>query len=154
MKYTIHAACSVLMLPFMLATSAMAGSADVVVENAWARASIGTSRPGAAYMEVHNAGDEPVTLTGLRTDLAMMPEVHRTATDEQGVSSMSPAGQIVIAPGETVAFEPGGLHAMLMQLQRPMEEGETFPLTLTFSDGGETTVEVPILGIAARGPED
>ncbi|SEK40655.1 hypothetical protein SAMN05444413_101519 [Roseivivax marinus] len=154
MKYTIHAACSVLMLPFMLATSAMAGSADVVVENAWARASIGTSRPGAAYMEVHNAGDEPVTLTGLRTDLAMLPEVHRTATDEQGVSSMSPAGQIVIAPGETVAFEPGGLHAMLMQLQRPMEEGETFPLTLTFSDGGETTVEVPILGIAARGPED
>ncbi|ETW13295.1 hypothetical protein ATO8_08786 [Roseivivax marinus] len=154
MKYTIHAACSVLMLPFMLATSAMGGSADVVVENAWARASIGTSRPGAAYMEVHNAGDEPVTLTGLRTDLAMLPEVHRTATDEQGVSSMSPAGQIVIAPGETVAFEPGGLHAMLMQLQRPMEEGETFPLTLTFSDGGETTVEVPILGIAARGPED
>ncbi|QFT61896.1 hypothetical protein FIU91_03050 [Roseivivax sp. THAF30] len=154
MKYTIHAACSVLMLPFMLATSAMAGSADVVVENAWARASIGTSRPGAAYMEVHNAGDEPVTLTGLRTDLAMLPEVHRTATDEQGVSSMSPAGQIVIAPGETVAFEPGGLHAMLMQLQRPMEEGETFPLTLTFSDGGETMVEVPILGIAARGPED
>ena len=154
MKYTIHAACSVLMLPFMLATSAMGGSADVVVENAWARASIGTSRPGAAYMEVHNAGDEPVTLTGLRTDLAMLPEVHRTATDEQGVSSMSPAGQIVIAPGETVAFEPGGLHAMLMQLQRPMEEGETFPLTLTFSDGGETMVEVPILGIAARGPED
>ena len=154
MKYTIHATCSVLMLRFMLATSAMAGSADVVVENAWARASIGTSRPGAAYMEVHNAGDEPVTLTGLRTDLAMLPEVHRTATDEQGVSSMSPAGQIVIAPGETVAFEPGGLHAMLMQLQRPMEEGETFPLTLTFSDGGETTVEVPILGIAARGPED
>jgi len=154
MKYTIHATCSVLMLRFMLATSAMAGSADVVVENAWARASIGTFRPGAAYMEVHNRGDEPVTLTGLRTDLAMLPEVHRTATDEQGVSSMSPAGQIVIAPGETVAFEPGGLHAMLMQLQRPMEEGETFPLTLTFSDGGETTVEVPILGIAARGPED
>ena len=154
MKYTIHATCSVLMLRFMLATSAMAGSADVVVENAWARASIGTFRPGAAYMEVHNAGDEPVTLTGLRTDLAMLPEVHRTATDEQGVSSMSPAGQIVIAPSETVAFEPGGLHAMLMQLQRPMEEGESFPLTLTFSDGGETTVEVPILGIAARGPED
>ncbi|SES39740.1 hypothetical protein SAMN04490244_11622 [Tranquillimonas rosea] len=154
MKYTIHATCSVLMLPFMLATSAMAGSADVVVENAWARASIGTSRPGAAYMEVHNAGDEPVMLTGLLTDLAMRPEVHRTATDEQGVSSMSPAGDIVIAPGETIALEPGGLHAMLMQLQRPMEEGESFSMTLTFSDGGETTVEVPILGIAARGPED
>ena len=35
-----------------------------------------------------------------------------------------------------------------------MTEGETFPLTLLFVDGREVTVEVPILGIAARGPED
>ena len=56
--------------------------------------------------------------------------------------------------GESVALEPGGLHAMLMRLQEPMTEGETFPLTLLFDDGGEVTVEVTILGIAARGPED
>ena len=55
---------------------------------------------------------------------------------------------------ETVALEPGGLHAMLMRLKEPMTEGDTFPLTLLFDDGGEVTVEVPILGIAARGPED
>lgn len=144
---------SALMLSFMLATSALADAADIIVENAWSRASLGMSRPGAAYMEIRNEGDEPVTLAGLRTDLAMMPEIHRTSTDAQGVSSMSPAGKIAIAPGETVALEPGGLHAMLMQLQRPMEKGESFPLTLTFSDGGEITVDVPILGIAARGPE-
>jgi copper(I)-binding protein len=42
---------------------------------------------------------------------------------------------------------------MLMRLQRPMAKGESFSLTLDFSDGGEIVVEVPILGIAARGPE-
>ena len=131
----------------------LAGSGDIVVENAWARASIGTSRPGAAYMEIRNGGDEPVTLIGLRSDLAMMSEVHRVTTDTQGVSSMAPAGDVVVAPGESVAIAPGVMHVMLMNLQRPMREGEAFPLTLTFSDGGEATVEVPILGIAARGPE-
>ena len=131
----------------------LAGSGDIVVENAWARASIGTSRPGAAYMEIRNGGDEPVTLIGLRSDLAMMSEVHRVTTDTQGVSSMAPAGDIVVAPGESVAIAPGVMHVMLMHLQRPMREGEAFPLTLTFSDGGEATVEVPILGVAARGPE-
>ena len=60
---------------------------------------------------------------------------------------------IGIAPGESVALEPGGLHAMLTRLQEPMIEGESFPLTLTFSDGGEVVVEVPILGLGARGPE-
>ena len=136
------------------ALPALAGSEDVVVEDAWARASIGTGRPGAAYMTVRNTGDEPVVLTGLATDLAMMPEIHQTSTNDQGVSAMAPAGDITIAPGEAVTLAPGGLHAMLMKLTRPMVEGKSFTLTLRFDDGGEVAVEVPILGIAARGPED
>ena len=135
------------------ATSALAGSEDVVIEDAWARASIGVNRPGAAYMTIRNTGDEAVTLTGIRTDLAMMPDIHQTSTNAEGVSSMAPAGEIEIAPGAIVSLEPGGLHAMLMRLQRPMAEGESFSMTLNFSDGGEIAVEVPILGIAARGPE-
>ena len=124
-------ALAVLLTVAGLSAPALAGSEDVVVENAWSRASIGVNRPGAAYMTVRNTGEDAVTLTGLATPLAM----------------------ITIEPGQSVALEPGGLHAMLMKLQEPMTEGENFPLTLTFSDGGKVTVEVPILGIAARGPE-
>ena len=40
-----------------------------------------------------------------------------------------------------------------MQLQSPLVEGETFPLTLLFSDGTELEITVPVLGIGARGPE-
>ncbi len=132
---------------------ALAGSEDVVVDDAWARASIGMNRPGAAYMTIRNIGDEAVTLTGISTPLAMMPEIHETTTSAAGVSSMAPAGEITIAPGEAAELAPGGLHAMLMQLQEQMIEGQSFPLTLNFSDGGNVTVEVPILGFAARGPE-
>ena len=132
---------------------AFAGSEDVVVEGAWSRASIGTNRPGAAYMTVRNTGTDAITLTGIETDLAMRPEVHRTSTNDEGVSSMAPAGDLDIAPGAAVALEPGGLHAMLMMLQRPMVEGETFEMMLNFSDGGTVALEVPILGMAARGPE-
>jgi hypothetical protein len=135
-------------------TPALAGSEDVVVEGAWSRASIGMNRPGAAYMTIRNTGDTPVTLIDLTTPLAMMPEIHESKTNADGVSSMAPADEITIAPGESVSLEPGGLHAMLMQLQTPMTEGESYPLTLLFDDGGEVTVEVPILGIAARGPND
>lgn len=134
--------------------TALAGPEDVVVEDAWARASIGVNRPGVAYMTIRNTGDEAVTLTGLSTPLAMMPEIHETTTNAEGVSSMAPTGEITIAPGDSAELAPGRLHAMLMRLQEPMAEGESFPLTLSFSDGGEVTVDVPILGIAARGPED
>ena len=61
---------------------AMAEESTVVVEDAWARASIGINRPGAAYMTVRNMGEDTVILTGLRTDLAMMPEIHLTSTTD------------------------------------------------------------------------
>lgn len=134
------------------AGTAWAEEPTVIVEDAWSRASIGMNRPGAAYMTIRNLGAETETLVGIRTDLAMMPEIHLSATNEQGVSTMTPMGDIEIAPDEAVALEPGGLHVMLMRLSRPMIEGETFALTLVFADGDEATVEVPILGIAARGP--
>lgn len=153
MKTTLSGALAALLVVAGLSESVLAGAEDVVVDGAWSRASIGTSRPSAAYMTIRNTGEEAVTLTGIRTDLAMMSEIHRTSTNDRGVSSMAPAGEIELAPGETIALEPGGFHAMLMQLQRPMTEGDTFSLTLVFSDGGEVTLEVPILGIASRGPE-
>ncbi|MFA8384178.1 MAG: copper chaperone PCu(A)C [Pelagibaca sp.] len=140
----------------LLATSppVLAGGEDVVIEDAWSRASIGTSRPGVAYMTLQNTGAEPVVVTGLRTNLAMMPMIHATTTDAQGVTRMSHMEEVEIAAGEAVALEPGGLHVMLMDLQRPMVEGESYALSVIFADGTEATVEVPILGIAARGPSD
>lgn len=82
-----------------------------------------------------------------------MASIHETRTNSDGVSSMAPADDIVIPPGGMFALEPGGYHTMLMQLQSPLVEGETFPLTLLFSDGTELEITVPVLGIGARGPE-
>ncbi len=134
--------------------AAGAGSDGIVVDAPWSRASIGTSRPGVAYMALTNTGDSAATLTGLKAEISGMPELHRSGTNADGVSTMEPAGDITIPPGETVSLEPGGLHAMLMRLTAPLEEGQTFPLTLVFEDGAEIEVEVPILAPTARGPAE
>lgn len=139
---------------FAASSTVPAGAAEVSVENAWSRASIGTGRPGAAYMTLRNTGDDPAVVTRLSTDLATKPMVHATTTGEQGVVRMSHVEEVEIPAGESVALEPGGLHVMLMDLQRPMIEGESFTLSFIFTDGDEVSVEVPILGIAARGPAD
>ncbi len=39
-------------------------------------------------MILRNTGSDPVTLVGLETPLAMMPDIHETTTDLNGVSSM------------------------------------------------------------------
>jgi len=151
MKNTFRTIATMLVLS--LSSAALAGSNDIIVEKPWSRATIGTARPGVAYMIIRNDGSTPVTLSALRTEGARMAQIHQTSTNEQGVSSMAPAGDIVIQPGAFVALEPGGLHAMLMNLQQPLAEGSSFSLVLGFKDG-EVSIDVPVLGFAARGPEE
>lgn len=120
-----------------------AASADgaVTVENAWIREQADPSAMSAAYFSVCNGTMSPVTLTGLSTPLAGIVELHETSRDANGVVSMAPAGELVLAPGERLLFEPGGRHAMLMSLSGAIESGESAPLTLEFADGTSLAVE-------------
>lgn len=127
---------------------------DISIENPWARASIGKKRPSAAYMKIRNNSTASVVLKSVSTPLAMRSEIHRTTLNEVGTSSMAHAGEIIIAPKEVIALEPGGLHVMLMDLQSLMKEGESFPLTLLFSNDVTVVVNVPIMAISSRGPEN
>lgn len=127
-------------------------ASQVTVTEPWARASIG-SRPAAVYLALTNTSQAPATLTGLKADAAGHASIHRTSTDANGVSSMAPAGEIILAPGESIKLEPGGLHGMLMQMNAPLKKGTSVDVNLVFSDGTEQPVEIPVLGIAAKGPE-
>ncbi|MGR3444421.1 MAG: copper chaperone PCu(A)C [Roseovarius sp.] len=133
------------------ATLPTLAAADVSVTDPWARASILASRPGAAYLTLQS--DIAERLTALETPAAGHVMLHGSETDANGVSRMTHIEALDLAPGTPVTFAPGGLHVMLMGLTGKLEEGSTFPLTLTFEKTGEITVEVPVLGVTATGPE-
>ena len=50
-------------------------------------------------------------------------------------------------------LEPDGLHTMLVGLATPLEEGSTFPVTLTFEKVGEVTVKAVVMPLAAHAPD-
>lgn len=124
---------------------------EVTIEASWARASIGTSRPAAAYLTIRNEGSEPAVLTSVKTSVSELAEVHET-TMTDGIARMGPAGAVEIPAGSEVVLKPGGRHVMLMNLKQPLKEGEKFTLTLTFKGAGPIDVSVPVLGIGASGP--
>ncbi|MDD9914609.1 MAG: copper chaperone PCu(A)C, partial [Rhodospirillaceae bacterium] len=92
---------------------------DLVIEQPWARASIGTNRPAAAYMKIRNEGTVSDTLMAVSTPLSEMAEVHATSKKD-GVMSMGPAGPVEIKPGGNVRLAPGGLHIMMMKLKKAL----------------------------------
>jgi copper(I)-binding protein len=123
-----------------LSCAASEGGA-VTASNAWVREQKDASAMTAAYFSLCNGSMAPVTLTGLRTPIAGMTEFHETSRDEYGVVSMAPTGDIRLAPGERVVFEPGGKHVMLMALPAAIESGTTAPLELDFADGGHVSID-------------
>ena len=124
----------------------------IVVEASFARASASpVAKSGAAYVTVTNKGGQADRLVGVKGDAARRIELH-THKMKDGKMTMTPIkGGVTIAPGETVAFAPGGRHIMLMGLHAPLVEGETLKLTLVFEKAGEIPVDIPILGVGAMG---
>ena len=97
-----------------------------------------------------NCGTEPERLIGGTSTVAARVEVHESLTVD-GVARMRPVeGGLLIKPGETVELKPGGLHAMLVDLTRPLKEGETIKGTLVFEKAGTVAIEYRVAGIGAH----
>lgn len=125
--------------------------AEVTVSDPWARASIRASRPGAAYLTLRS--DVADQLVGIKSPVAAEVMIHAVETDAAGTSRMTHLDRLALEPDVPVMLAPGSMHVMLMGLTEKLEEGAKFPLTLSFQEAGEVTVEVPILGPGASGPE-
>jgi hypothetical protein len=95
----------------------------------WVRAAPPGARVTAAYFELRNGTSGAVRVTGARCDLAETVEIHESVTEE-GVAGMRPRAVVPVAAGESVSFAPGGLHLMLIGLERPASPGESTRLTL------------------------
>jgi len=124
------------------------GQNAIVVERPWARATPAGSRTGAVYVALINNGSSSDSLLSATTPVADQVQFH-SASEENGISRMREMRTVEVAPGARVAFSPGGLHIMVVGLNQPLKEGQSFPLTLNFEKAGKIDVMVPIAKVGA-----
>ena len=101
----------------------------------------------AGYFELRNPGSTPLVLESLASGAFESVEMHETV-EENGVSRMRALANATVAPGETLRFEPGGMHLMLMgstlPTDAPAPPSITMKLRLRDAAGGETReIEAP-----------
>ena len=110
---------------------------DLVITQAWTRATPGGAKTGGGFLTIENKGSAPDKLVGVSADVAGKVEVHEMAMDG-GVMKMRPVeGGLTIDPGKTVKLAPGGLHLMMMDLKSPLKQGDKLPVTLQFEKAGK-----------------
>lgn len=117
---------------------------------AWARATPGGVKVGAAYGTIKPAADD--RLIAVSTPAAKRSEIH-THKDEDGVMKMRRIDGLDVKSGQHHKLAPGGDHLMLFDLAAPLKEGDTLPLTLKFEKAGDVTVNASVKPIGARGSE-
>ena len=132
----------------LLAVSASA-HAEVTVKNAWVRATVGMNRPTAGYAEITNSGPGDDELVSVSTSVAMMTELHKS-TVENGIMKMEPVDHLQIPAGRTVKLEPGAYHLMIMQVMKPLKDGDTVDLMFTFKNQGPVKVVAKVLPLSAE----
>lgn len=123
---------------------------NLTISDPFARASAGRAKAGAAFLTITNAGPTD-RLIAARADVSEHVELHTHIMDGDVMRMRQVPNVEVVGGGET-ALAPGGLHIMLIGLNAPLMEGDSFPLTLIFERAGDVEIEVPVLTVGAQSP--
>jgi len=95
------------------------------------RGTVAGQRATGAFMKLTPGADQK--LVAAASPVAKIVEIHEMAMDG-GVMKMRAVAKLDLPAGKATELKPGGYHVMLMALEKPLNEGETVPITLTFED--------------------
>ena len=131
---------------FLLALCSFLTQAEIVISDG----SIRLLPPGtpntSAYFQIENKGSKDVFLVGASSEISDTLELHNHIMKGE-VMKMVQQEQVRIPAGESVSFEPGGLHVMVFGLKAPLSEKQKVTINLLTQDGAshsfEATAKMP-----------
>ena len=114
----------------------------LVIEKIFARPSM--ARNGATYATIVNTATQPDRLIRVTSPRSAKVEMH-TMTMQGDIMRMREVPGIDLPGSGRLEMKPGeGLHIMLVGLNGPLNDGESFPMTLQFERSGKVDVVVPV----------
>jgi copper(I)-binding protein len=120
-------------------------SAQMMVDDPYARSAGQAAISGAAFMAIMNPTDTDDTLISATSDVAERVELHTHIQTDEGVMRMVELEEGIPLPaGETVLLQRGGLHVMFLGLTRTLNQGDEVVVTLEFEHADPLTVTVPV----------
>jgi hypothetical protein len=136
----------IIILITALLLSGCGSKKGIEVHSAWMRPAA-KGENGGVYFELHNHGTTPDELTGVSSDVAVVAEIHESKL-EGDVMTMNMLSSLPIEAKADIAFEPGGLHVMLIDLRQDFKVDDEFMVTLHFKNSEDITFHVLVRDVA------
>ena len=137
---------------FLALALPLAAMAQVDVEKPWSRATAPGQTVGSGYMVIRNRSAAPDRLVGASSPVAARVETHVHIREGDVMRMREVKGYDIPANG-SFELKPGGAHLMLMNLRRPLKEGDKVPVVLRFQRAGEKKIELPVGALGAAAPK-
>ena len=115
-------------------------AADISLDHVRARDTKPGTNNSAIFMNIKNASNADVKLVDVHSSVCKSTEIH-THKMENGMMAMVQVEDAVIPKNGETKLAPGGLHVMLMDLNRPIKDGDKVDLELKFSNGESITLD-------------
>lgn len=112
----------------------------MTVREAWAPPSL--NQPNAVgFLTLHATDDD--ALTSVTSDCCTTVETH-SMTMQGDVMRMRRIDEIHLPAHEDVQLKSGGYHLMLIGLKKPLDEGDSVPVTLNFKHAKPVTAALAV----------
>ena len=146
MKKSIIVSLFLLAIGLSACAAPAASSKTLSIEDAWARAvTLSVETPaGEATAAMDTMQNSMQNMSGVNSAVYLTIVNNTAQADRLTGAATDAAAAVEIAAGESVSLAPGGLHIMLIGLQRNLIAGEKLDLTLTFEKAGQVSVEAEI----------
>lgn len=117
--------------------------AEVVVTDATVREMLPGRSMTAGYFSMRNSGTVDAELISASSPQFGSIELHQHS-HKDGMMKMEQVQSVLVAAGEQVHFQPGGLHLMMFDAKTSITKGQHIPLRLTFKDGHSIEVQAMV----------
>lgn len=117
--------------------------AELDASDAWIRHLPPAVPVRAGYVVITNPSASPITIVAAESPAFARVEFHHSV-ERDGTLRMERVESVTIEPGTRLAFEPGGLHLMLIEPRASLKSGDLVELALRLDDGRVLRLEMPV----------
>jgi copper(I)-binding protein len=118
-------------------------AASASIENAWVRAMPPSQANTAGYLTLENTGQRALRIVGAHSLPEAVVEIHSSGIVD-GMMTMQAVDVVEVAPGNSVEFGPGGMHLMIMGLEKMPAPGEQVKLCLEFESASPLCADATV----------
>lgn len=134
-------------LLLLLLTKLILSANNLEIIDPYARATPPNMKNSAVFMTLKNSTKEDKTIIKASSNVAKFVELH-THDMKNGVMTMYEIPEIKVLANQTTVLKPGGLHIMLIELNKALNIDDSIELNLEFDDGTTQSLIVPVKSVA------